>query len=64
MRRFTLNSRLLSLILYGYYKNISIIEAAVKKENRLDMIMELYNTSTPNLIYIDIINIIFNSFIK
>lgn len=41
MRRFTLNSRLLSLILYGYYKNISIIEAAVKKENRLDMIMDL-----------------------
>ena len=47
MGRFTLNSRLLSLILYGYYRDIPIIEAAVKKENRLDMIMELHNTSNP-----------------
>lgn len=45
MRHFSLNSRLLSLILYGYRRDISIIEAAVKKENRLEMIIELYNTS-------------------
>jgi len=37
-----LDSELLSLILYGYSKNIPIIEAAVEKENLLNIIIKLY----------------------
>ncbi len=53
-----LETELLSLILYGYSKNIPIIEAAVEKEDILRVIMELYKypvskLSTSNIRYVD-----------
>ena len=44
-----LDSELLSLILYGYSKNIPIIEAAVEKENLLRIIIELYKSPNSKL---------------
>jgi len=44
-----LDSELLSLILYGYSKNIPIIEAAVEKENLLSIIIELHKSPNSKL---------------
>jgi hypothetical protein len=44
-----LDSKLLSLILYGYSKGIPIIEAAVEKENILRIIIELYKSPDSKL---------------
>jgi len=44
MRVSTLNSELLSLILYGYSKGIPIIKAAIEKESKLDTIIKLYES--------------------
>jgi hypothetical protein len=44
-----LDSELLSLILYGYSKNIPIIEAAVEKENMLRIIIKLYKSPNSKL---------------
>ncbi len=44
-----LDSELLSLILYGYSKDIPIIEAAVEKEDILRIIIELYESPNSKL---------------
>ena len=44
MRVSTLNSELLSLILYGYSKGVPIIKAAIETESKLDTIIKLYES--------------------
>jgi len=40
----TLNSELLSLILYGYSRRVPIIKAAIEIESKLDIIIKLYES--------------------